>query len=284
MGRRRCGGALVFGVALVVSATATAQTLKEVPSIGTIQDRVILAFGFFLPSFNTDVQINSGNGNGTGVDLEDDLGFKADESVFRFDGLYRVSRRHQVGFSVFRLDRNSTKNIEEQIVWDDLIFDVGVDVKGHFNVDVYKLQYRYLVLQGSLLAVGIGGGLNLMEFDFGLQGQARIAGNGQEGIAERTWCTSPLVPVPSLGATVRWAIAGNLFLGGSIDYLQGSYGRHEARYSDLLFSLNWFPFKNVGFGVIYDMVKITYQDKGDRFRGRFDYRYSGPVLSLNIIF
>ncbi|NOZ95971.1 MAG: hypothetical protein GXP47_14710 [Acidobacteria bacterium] len=284
MGRHCRRGALVFTILLAIPATAAAQVFKDVPSIGAIQDRVVLSFGFFLPSFNTDARIDSADGDGTGVDLEDDLGFKANDSVFRFDGLYRLSRRHQIGLSIFKLDRSSTKTIEDQIVWDDLIFDVGVDVRAHFNLDVYKLQYRYLALQGSRLAVGVGGGLNLMELDFGLRGQARIAGDGQEGNVERTWSTSPLIPVPSVGATVRWAILGNLFLGGSVDYLKGSYDRQEARYSDLLFSLHWFPFKNVGFGVMYDVVKITYQDNGNRFRGRFDYRYSGPVLSVNVIF
>jgi len=278
--------AVVLALALLFSATATAQeqVQKKVPSIGVIQDRFLFSLGFFLPAFNTEARIDSADHDGTGVDLEDDLGFKADDSVFRFDGLYRISRRHQIGFSYFKLDRSSTKNIEEQIIWDDLVFDVGADLKATFNVDVYKVHYRYLVLQGSRLAFGIGGGLNFMDFEFGVQGQARLVGDDQEETFEGSSNTNTLIPVPSVGATVRWAILGNLFLGGSIDYLRGSFDEQMARYSDLLVSLNWFPFKNVGFGLMYDMVKITYEDHGNAFRGRFDYRYSGPVLAVNIIF
>jgi len=276
--------AALLMVAVLFSLAAMAGEKKEIPSIGDIHDRWLLSLGVFLPYYNTDAQINSSNDAGTGVDLEDDLGFKANDSVFRLDGLFRISRRHQVGFTWFRLDRTSAKSIEKQIEWDDLIFDVGVDLKSHFNVDVYQLRYRFLVIQGTRLAVGVEGGVNLMNFDFGLEGQGRIAGDGEEETYQRAWSTSPLVPVPSLGVNARWAILGNLFLGGSLNYLKGSYDEQEARYSDLFFSLNWFPWHHVGFGIMYDMVKITYQDHGREFHGRLDYRYSGPVLALNIIF
>ena len=96
-------------VAVLFPFTTMAQEKKEIPSIGDIHDRWLLSLGVFLPYYNTDAQINSPNDNGTGVDLEDDLGFKANDSVVRFDGLFRISRRHQVGFAWFRLDRASMK-------------------------------------------------------------------------------------------------------------------------------------------------------------------------------
>ncbi len=289
MGRHRFSGALpfisiVFVLALGPPATSAAQEAKEVPSPGAIHDRFVLSFGFFLPAFNTDARISSPDHEGTSVDLEDDLGFKANDSVFRFDGLFRISRRHQIGVSWFSLNRSTTKTIEKEIVWDEYIFNAGVNTRSRFDMDLYKIRYRYMVLQESRLELGIGGGISFMAFDFGLAGRARISSGGEDDFIEADWSQSPAFPVPAIGADVRWAILGNLFLGGDISYLQGSYDDQEARYSDVIVSLNWFPWRHVGFGVTYNWVKITYQDHGKHFTGRFDYRYSGAVIALNFIF
>jgi len=289
MSRRRNVGTplLLFVVAALsfaLPATSTAQEAKEVPSPGVIHDRFILSFGFFLPDYNTDARISSPDHEGTGVDLEKDLGFKADDSVFRFDGIFRISKRHQIGVSWFSLNRSTTKTIEKEISWDDYTFDVGVNIRGRFDMDLYKVRYRYMVIQRPRVELGIGGGMSYMAFDFGLAGKAWISEGDELESVEADWNKKPGFPVPSIGADIRWAILGNLFLSGDISYIRGSYDDQEARYSDMIAAINWFPWRNVGFGLMYNWVKIMYQDRGKYFTGRIDYRYAGPVVALNLIF
>ncbi len=275
----------VFAVLLLGFATIGAtQEAKEVASPGTIHDRFIFSFGYFLPQNHTRAVISSPDHEGTGVDLEEDLGFKAHDDVFRFDGLIRLSKRHQIGFTWFTLDRSSAKTIEKDIIWDDYRFNVGATVDGHFDFDLYKVRYRYMILQGERMELGIGGGISYMVFDFGVAGKAWISDGDEEKLVDAAWSKSPGFPVPAIGADVRWAILGNLFLGGNLQYVRGSYNHQETRYSDFACSLAWFPWRNVGFGVMYNIFKITYEDHGEHFTGRFDYSYKGPVIALNVIF
>jgi hypothetical protein len=141
-----------------------------------------------------------------------------------------------------------------------------------------------MILEGPRGELGIGMGISYMAFDFGLQGQARIVGEGEDETIEAIWRRSPDFPVPALGVTARWAVRSNLFIGGDLSYVRGSYDQQKARYSDLNLSINWFPWRNVGFGLMYNWVKIYYEDHGHSFTGRFDYRYAGPVLALNLVF
>ncbi|HHQ48647.1 MAG TPA: hypothetical protein ENK19_07160 [Acidobacteria bacterium] len=283
--RRRSGMYLgILVVALGLSLPAIAQEPKRVASPGKVHDRWAISLGFFLPYYNTDARVSSPEHEGSYVDLEDDLGFKADDSVFRLDGLFRISKRHHLKLTWFSLNRTSSKSIEEQINWDDYVFDVGVNVRGRFDMDLYKLVYRYMILEGSRLEFGVGAGISYMAFDFGLGGQAHIVGEEGEETFEATWRRSPDIPVPALGATARWAARDNLFIGGDISYLRGSYDQQKARYSDLNLAINWFPWRHVGLGLMYNWVKIYYEDHGHSFTGRFDYRYSGPVLAVNLIF
>ncbi len=274
--------AFLLGV-LVPSGVFAQANMGPAGESGRVR-RVGLSFGFFLPSYNTDLLVSGPDGDGTGVDLEDDLGFAASDAVFRFDGLLRLADRHHLGFSWITLDRDSSKVIEEEIAWDDVIFQLGSQVKAFFDFDIYKVHYRYTAFRRGTVDLGLGGGISYMSFHFGASGLARLAGEDEERYFEASRESNVDVPVPALGADVRWAIRPDLFLLGNIAYLRGSYDGRKARYSDTIVALIWYPWNNVGFGAMYNWFKITYQDESREFRGRFDYRYSGPVVSLNLVF
>jgi len=271
-------------VVLVLPCVAAAQATMGPDDPGGGRKRVALSFGFFLPSYNTDLLVSVGDGTGTGVDLEDDLGFRASDSVIRFDGLFRLADRHHLGFSWLSLDRSSTKAIEEEITWEDVTFAAGAEVNAFFDFDMYDLHYRYTVLRNRKLDVGLGGGLSYMVFDFGASGWARISTDEEEMYFEASRETTVRVPVPAIGADARWELRRNLLLVGNIAYIKGSYDQQKARYSNLTGALLWFPWNNVGFGLMYNWFKVTYEDHSREFTGRFDYRYSGPVLSLSLAF
>jgi len=255
-----------------------------VQSPGSIHDRFTIGLGFFLPSFNTNALVSSPDIPDSGVDFEDDLGFKADDSVFRFDGRWRISGKHNLAFSYLSLKRDSNKEIQREISWEDLIFDVGVKLSGKFDYSLYKVVYQYQFVQNETWELGVGGGMSFMDFRFGVAGEARVAGEDMDETRQASWEKSFLFPVPALTINASWAVMPNLYLSGLAEYLAGSYDKQKAAYSDLNFSLTWYPWKNVGFAVFYDFFKIKYEDYGKEFTGRIDYRYKGPGFRVNLIF
>ena len=253
-------------------------------SPGAIHDRFTIGLGFFLPSYNTNTLVSAPEIPGSGVDLEDDLGFKADDSVFRLDGRWRISGRHNLAFTYLSLQRGSDKEIQTEIHWEDLVFDVGVRLRGNFDVDLYKVVYHYQLIQNETWEMGVGAGVSFIDFRFGVAGEARVVGGDVDETRQASWEKSVLVPVPALNVNASWALLPNLYLSGLAEYLRGSYDGKEAIYSDMNFAVTWYPWKNVGFAAFYDFFKIMYQDNGQDFTGRVDYRYKGPGLRVNFVF
>jgi len=269
---------------MVFLVTSPAFSGDTITGPGGIRDHFTLSLGFFFPFYGTDLKVNSMDHGGTPVDFENDLGFKTDDSVFRFDGRWRMTEHQALEFAYFTMDRSSHKAIDHEIEWEDYVFNVGVELSGQFDVDVYKIQYRYYFIEKENYEIGAGAGLSIMDFSFGLSGEATLVGEGLDETVDAEWKESVLLPIPALALNARWAIKDNLFLCGSGEFLKGSYDGQEATYSDVYFSIDWYPWKNVGIGLLYDFVKIYYGDKGHDFRGRIDYKYNGPVLKVDFIF
>ncbi len=274
---------MVLAMVLALPAAVLAGD-AEIESPGAIHDRFTIGVGFFLPSFNTNALVSSPDIPGSGVDFEDDLGFKADDSVFRLDGRWRIAGKHNLAFSYLSLKRDSSREIWKEIHWEDLIFDVGVKLSGKFDYSVYKVVYQYQIIRNETWELGVGGGLSFMDFSFGVAGEARVVGEDVDETRQASWEKSIFIPVPALTVNASWAVMPNLYLSGLAEYLSGSYDKQKASYSDLNFSLTWYPWKNVGFAVFYDFFKIKYEDHGKEFTGRIDYSYKGPGVRVNFIF
>ncbi|MBW1786942.1 MAG: hypothetical protein JRK53_10065, partial [Deltaproteobacteria bacterium] len=59
--------------------------------------------GAFFPAFDTSLRVdNKTLGEGTDVNLEDDLNFDESETTFYVSGYWRFASRHRVGVGFFR--------------------------------------------------------------------------------------------------------------------------------------------------------------------------------------
>ncbi len=48
-------------------------------------------------------------------------------------------------------------------------------------------------------------------------------------------------------------------------------------------ALDYYPWKNVGFGAAYDYMDISIEKQADR-TVEFDYKYDGPMVYLSLVF
>jgi hypothetical protein len=109
----------------------------------------------------SDARVDAENGGeGTEVDLEDDLGLDKSEFQGRLAARWRPGRRHEleVGYQFIR--RNNTRTLRDTIVFADTSFPAGFDVKTTFNSDNAFLVYRFALMAKENtqagLALGVG--------------------------------------------------------------------------------------------------------------------------------
>src|SRR5262245_15547803 len=88
------------------------------------RERGAILLGAFVTDRQTETRLDSDNGNGTDLDLEDDLGFEGSTSVARFGAYWWFKPRGRVDVGAFDLSRDASKRIEETINFGDKTFNI----------------------------------------------------------------------------------------------------------------------------------------------------------------
>ena len=222
----RCFLAIIVFSA-TVAATST-QALAEEESL-TGLDTFKLEAGVFLPAIDSNLKIKSKSiGEGTGIDLENDLGFDDTISIGRVGGYWRFAKRHRLNFGYYGFNRDASKEIEEQIVIDDKVFDVGAELKSTWDLDFIYADYAYSFFQGRQWELSASIGLYWLSNTITLKGTGSISG---EEVVEKelTEKSSVDLPVPLFGLTAeyyftpKWrALIGVNYFTISLDEWDGS--------------------------------------------------------------
>ena len=106
----------VVAIALLMAFTAGFAHAGVSVDESKVLDRWTFIIGGFLTGLDTNIRLDSPNGNfGTTINLEDDLGFSNSESVPRLDLAVILGKRHQISVGYFETDRDSSTTLTEEI-------------------------------------------------------------------------------------------------------------------------------------------------------------------------
>ncbi len=99
---------------------------KAEEGYGPGQDKWKFELGGFFPAVDTQVKID-GTKVGDTLDLEG-LGLSGDESVWRLNGYWRFAKKHRLGFGYYKLGRDGSVGLAEEITIGDIIIPVTASV------------------------------------------------------------------------------------------------------------------------------------------------------------
>ncbi len=239
------------------------------------EDRFSIELGIFLEAFETTARLDSETlGQGTEIDFEDDLGLNMDQNNFRMDGAVRLARKQRIEFGYTSSSRDSNWVIDTEIQFGDEIYPANATIRTVNNTDVYKLAYKYSFVNNDRYEGGISGGLSLFEFDLALD---VIADGGGASLESE----EVVAPVPLLGGFFDWKISKTLVLRTTGEIFDLSTGGLDGHMSDLRGALNWYPFRNIGFGAGFNRVGLRYLEDGP---GEFQIKYVYSGIMAYAIF
>lgn len=259
-------------LALLVSfSAATAHAGGVSVEDSKVLDRWKLRIGGFLTGLDTNIRLDSpiGEGEGTTINFEDDLGFDSSVSVPRLALAYIIGKRHELVVGWFKTDRDTGTTLQREIEWGDETFPINLGVRAFYNTEFLDFAYTYYFYSSETTSLGVTGGLVLANLSAGLGFD--IAGIG--GTVEEDIGTD--VPVPQLGFSVNHYLGKKFVLSGTFGYIAFNLDDWEGSVASALIGIEHRTWKNFGFGLGYNYSDYDIDALGRDFLGKFEYLIDG---------
>jgi hypothetical protein len=212
--------------------------------------------------------------DGTEVDVEGDLGLDSSDSVFRIDGYYRFNQKHRLDFSAFDLSRTASKDIEEEIEWNDTIFPIDATVESDFDLAIYTLSYTWSFMRRDKGYLGLTAGLYIADFGTRLEAVEISA-------VESASLTAPL---PVFGLRGQYDFTEKLSFRASAEIFALEYDDYSGSLYDIYAGLDYQFFKHVAIGIGFNAVELDVEITKDSFNGDIDWRYDGGLVFFKFDF
>ena len=258
----------VVGFALSLPLAAGAQ-----PTRGAERGSIVL--GAFITDRQSTTRLDSDSGEGTEIDMEDDLGLESSTNVARIGGYLWFGRRHRFDAAYFNLSRESSFPIQETIDFGDETFQINTVVETESDLTIIKTDYTFAAVAKDRGWLGVTAGLYIAETSFALS-QPSL------GRAESEDITAPL---PLFGLRGDYAINDRITLRGAAQWFSLDTGDVDGRLTDFYVGADYGFGQRMAVGLAYNKVSMNIgAQEEDGFEGRLDWGYDGLMLYFKMDF
>jgi hypothetical protein len=263
------GAASIVGVA-ALAMPAHAQAIDD--------DFWIQASGF-LASVDTDVSssLSINPGNGTSIDLEDDLGLDDGEILPSVYAGAKLGGGFVITGEYYSLSRDSTATISRTITVDNVTYPVNGSITAGFGTDIYRLTIGYSFIRNESVEVGGAIGLHATQLEFSISGQGS---SGGAPVSAQTRRKDFLAPMPTVGLYGTFAVAPRVFINARADYLSLGIDDYDGSVLNAQASVSYRFTDTFGVGVGYRYVDYDLDVERDTYTASFDYNFSGPSIFI----
>ena len=229
--------------------------------------------GAFITDRQSTTRLDSDNGSGTEIDLEDDLGLESSTNVARLGGYVWLGKRHRLDGAYFNLNRDSTFPIKETIDFGDRTWVINTAINTESKLSIIKADYTYAVLVKDRGWLGLTGGLYIADTSLTLSQQTL----GQRESEDVT------APLPVFGLRGDYAFNDRITLRGAAQWFGYDSTDFEGRLTDLYVGADYGFGKRMAVGLAYNKVSMNLgaiEDNG--FDSRLDWGYDGFMLYFKV--
>jgi len=170
------------------------------------------------------------------------------------------------------------KTLQETIVWQDLTFDVGVDIRAQSEVSILRMVMSRQFRDKGPHSLRLVAGLHYFDASASLAGEAAIGGLGTEFREARASASGPL---PNIGAWYRYSPSDRWLMSARFDWLSAKVGNIRGGFWNIAAGANYRLSEHVGVGLAYQLFELDGQLYEDRWRGQLKTRFSGPNLYIS---
>jgi hypothetical protein len=249
-------------------------------------DRVGLSLGSYRNDLNLNASVNgeiAGTGtdlDGTDIDFERDFDFGGSHQLILADAFWRPFEHHQFSFGYLSDTRKQSRRLQRDIVFNGDIFPVDAEVRARFQYELFDARYTWWPLLTRQDAFGLTLGLVAYRLELGLSGELSVGGVGTTETQSAS--VDGDVPAPLVGLDYRHAFNEDWRMFADVSAFKASINAIDGRVTNLNAGLEYYPWRHVGFALLYTGYELVGDVERHGFEGRLKLRSSGYQLQLRL--
>jgi hypothetical protein len=243
-------------------------------------DRFDLSLGGYYA--NTSTTLGAGDNSAQlkgSVNLERDLGLEDRKTVPIVKLDFLIGDHQGFSFDYFSINRSRTKTLRDDISFGGNDYAASVSARGRLDFDFGSAAYRWWFGSGNDV-FGLGIGAAYYRVGAGISGLATL--NGQSAQASTSYSETAGAPLLQLGWRHAFNDSWRMYFDASGVKKNG--GNLNGNIYNAALGVEWYPWKNVGFGADYAYTRIKLNDERDSFNANLDLKLHGPSAFVKFRF
>jgi hypothetical protein len=236
-----------------------------------------IGIGGFWPTKDITLSVN-GSVPEEDIDFENDLGYSESDSSAVMIFRWRFGEKWSFWTQAWKLDSTAGAVLEEDIEWEDYVFQEGSFVNSGVELSVVRLFFGRTFHTGPKHEFGLGLGVHWLEFGAFIEGEIRS--NDEAAVFARGDIKSDF-PMPNIGGWYYYALSPEWALQARVDWLHVSLDRYSGGMWNMQAGVQWNPSRHLGVGLSFNNFGLDGSVDDTDWRGKLEYNAYGPLLNVN---
>ena len=249
------------------------------------EERFTFGLGVARNSFSSKLRVdNQSQGQGSNVDLRDELGLEKDQSSYWVSAEWRFAPRHRIGFnySQFKLTGSGTAPREIQI--GDEIYPAGTTVDTELKLRFVPITYSYSLIKRDDDELAATVGIYWSSLSLKAQGSASLGGKDPDTDVR----ADVDLPLPLIGLRYERNFSQHWSAGLQGGVLKIKYDKAPLNMEGEIWvvrpSAEYRFSRHLGLGLAVEAVLLDLKVTKGSLNGRLQYQFWAPQLYLKARF
>ena len=245
-----------------------------------LTDKFIFEVGIYTPFKKLEISAN-GSSKEDLIDINEKFDVSDSETTLFLDFNWRFARMWSVSAEYFGIKNASNIKLDEDITWEDVVYNAGTDVETELKISMYRVLFGRTITKGLKHEFGAGLGAHTLDINSFIEGEVFINAKEQE-FERRT--VSVVAPLPNLGVWYFYAPNSTWIFTARLDWFGITIGDYSGSILNVGPSVNYQFHKNIGVNLKYRYFKFSARVDNSDWDGRFSMVFQGPSLTVNANF
>jgi opacity protein-like surface antigen len=224
----------------------------------------------------------SANGSVAGVtesfDFDSRAGLDDRPNLFMAEFGWQFSPKWGLALQYFESDRSASRTLSESVEWQDLVFDVGVQIEASTSMEIVRLFFARQFRDRGPHSLRLGAGIHWFSLGASIAGEATLDDLSTEF---RRSAVKADVPMPNIGAWYRYSPSRKWMFNVRADWLSASIDNYSGSIWNAAGGVVFSPWDHIGFGLSYQYFQVDGRLSEDRWRGEIQTTFTGPFVYVS---